>query len=228
MLTYMNNERPRYQFDSVSVAEFENELIEKDFLGEISESFDELKKLLPNLSQDLKVYFGTNYDYGESGVTGSAIDADSIKIGIDPSVEDRNKQHDKMRSIVFHEGYHIAQGFHLGKEFSALESAVYEGCATVFERDFADSAPKWGDYHKEGEEKLRQWYESMKSITAEQYFEPSGETWRKWAFYDSETDESWRIYKVGAWIVDDVMSRKGFSAVDLNSMTAEEILAIWG
>lgn len=215
------------RFDTITVSQFEDEVLESQFLHEISESYRELKILLPKLPETLQIYFGTNYDYGESGVTGSAIDADSIKIGIDPSVEDRNKQHDKMRSIVFHEGYHIAQGFHLGKEFSALESAVYEGCATVFERDFAYSAPQWGDYHKESEEKLRQWYESMKSITAEQYFESSGETWRKWAFYDSETDESWRIYKVGTWIVDDVMSRKGFSAVDLNSMTAEEILAVW-
>lgn len=173
------------------------------------------------------MYFGTNYDYGESGVTGSAISIDSIKIGINPDVQNRTKQHAKVRSIVFHEGYHVAQGFHLGQEFSVLESAVYEGCATVFERDYAQSSPKWGDYREEGEEKLRQWYDAMRLIAAEQYFEPSGETWRKWAFYDPETDESWRVYKVGTWIVDDVMSKSGLSHIELNGMTAGQILDIW-
>lgn len=215
------------EYSSISVAAFENELIEKDFLSEINKSYNELKELLPTLPQLLRVYFGTNYDYGESGVTGSAISADSIKIGIDPTVEDRSKQHTKMHSIVFHEGYHVSQGFHLGQEFSALESAVHEGCATVFERDYAQSSPKWGDYQKEGEEKLRQWYEAMKPITAEQYFEPTSETWRKWAFYDPETDESWRVYKVGTWIVDEVMRRNKLSSIDLNNMSAKEILEIW-
>lgn len=223
----MNSEHPSSECGFVSVVAFENELIEKDFLSEISKSYDELKKFLPELPQSLKVYFGTNYDYGESGVTGSAISADSIKIGIDPNAEDRAKQHDKVRSIVFHEGYHISHGFHLGREFSALESAVYEGCATVFERDYAQSSPKWADYQKEGSEKLHQWYEAMKHITTEQYFEPTGETWRKWAFYDPETEESWRVYKVGTWIIDEVMDKNELSPIDLNSMSAEEILAIW-
>lgn len=224
---YMSNEKLHPQSDSIDVTVFENELVERDFLNEINKSYDELKELLPKLPQILKVYFGTNYDYGESGVTGSALSVESIQIGIDPVVDNRDKQHAKIRSIVFHEGYHVSQGFHLGQKFSALESAVYEGCATVFERDYAQSSPKWGDYQKEGEEKLREWYEAMKSITAEQYFEPSGETWKKWAFYDPDTNESWRVYKVGTWIVDDVMIKNGLTAIDLNSLTAERILEIW-
>jgi uncharacterized protein YjaZ len=223
----MSIEKPPASPDSVVVAVFENASIEQDFLGEIAKSYDELRGFLPKLPKTMKLYFGTNYDYGESGVTGSAVGVDAIKIGIDPNVESREKQHNKIRSIVFHEGYHVSQGFYLGREFSALESAVYEGCATVFERDYAGSTPKWGDYLKEGKEKLLEWYDSMKSITAEQYFEPSGETWNKWAFYDPETDESWRVYKVGTWIVDDVMKKTGLTVVELNDMTAEQILKLW-
>ena len=224
----MTNEHFLPSPNSIIVNEFENEAIEKDFLGEINHSYAALKKILPTLPEKLQIYFGTNYDYGETGVTGSALDDDSIKIGINPKVEDRKKQHDEIRSLVFHEGYHVAQGFHLGNQFSALESAVYEGCATAFERDYAESVPDWAHYQKEGEEKLRQWAESMKPITAEQYFEPSGETWKKWAFYDPETNESWRVYKVGTWIVDDVMRKNNLTAVDLNSMNASEILELWG
>lgn len=223
----MTNERLTPESNSIIVAQFENELIERDFLDEINKYYNELKELIPTLPQTLRVYFGTNYDFGEDGVTGSAVSADSIKIGINPDVENRDTQHAKVRSIVFHEGYHISQGFHLGQEFSAVESAIYEGCATVFEREYASSKPKWGDYKKEGEEKLNQWYEAMKTITSEQYFEPSGETWQKWAFYDADTDESWRVYKVGTWIVDNVINRNKLTAIELNNMTAEQILAVW-
>ncbi|OGL23174.1 hypothetical protein A2791_05865 [Candidatus Saccharibacteria bacterium RIFCSPHIGHO2_01_FULL_46_30] len=207
-----------------TVASFENEPIERLFLDEINASYAELRLLLPSLPNQLRVIFGTNYDYGEDGVTGSAVSADVIKIGIDSSVVDRTKQYEKIRSLVFHEGYHLAQNFHLGSQFSAVESAIYEGCATIFERDYADSTPKWANYSKEDTATLWRWYEAMKDISAEQYFEPSGETWKKWAFYDAETNESWRVYKVGTWLVEDILKKNDLDIIDLSSMTASDIL----
>lgn len=227
-LVLMNVERPAYNLSSIIVSEFSDESVEKDFLVDIDNSYNDLRKLLPNLHAHMKVYFGTSYEYGETGVTGSAIDGESMQIGIDPDDRvDRDAQHARIREVVFHEGYHVAQGFHRGTIFSALDSAIYEGCATVFERDYAGSKPKWGNYQDEGEEVLGRWYEAIKMITAEQYFEPSGETWQKWAFYDNETQESWRIYKVGTWIIDDVMAKTDMSALELNGLTADQILSIW-
>lgn len=177
------------------------------------------------MPQELRVTFGTNYAYGETGATGSAMAADLMQIGIDPDRKDRSKQLAKIHSIVFHEGFHISQGFYLeGRIFSALESAVYEGCGTIFERDYANSNPKWGNYKKEDAATLRHWYEAIRGISAEQYFEPSGETWRKWAFYDPETDESWRVYKVGTWLVDTVLKERGMDILELGTKTADEIL----
>lgn len=213
--------------ESVVVEGFENEPIETLFLAAIYSSYQELKSILPNLPKKLTITFGTNYDYGEDGVTGSAIASDTIKIGINPDVDDRSKQFAKIRSLVFHEGFHLAQGFYLeGRQFSAVESAIYEGCATIFERDYAGSAPAWGDYSKEDDRTLHRWYEEMKSVTAEQYFEPSGETWRKWAFYDAETNEGWRVYKVGTWLVDKVLKKGNISLVELSSKAADEIVSL--
>jgi uncharacterized protein YjaZ len=221
----MINEYAESSQMTISVVSFENQAIETVFLYTINTSYNELKKLIPNLPNNLKLTFGTSYDYGEDGVTGSAIAADLIQIGINPEVDDRSKQFAKIRSLIFHEGFHLAQGFYLdGRQFSAVESAVYEGCATIFERDFAGSNPAWGDYASEDEQTLRRWYEEMKTISAEQYFEPSGNTWRKWAFYDAETGEGWRIYKVGAWLVDSVLKKEDMNVMDLSSKTANEIL----
>lgn len=222
----MNSEYKPQSETSVSVVSFENEAIERLFLDEIHTSYTELRQLLPKLPSRLKVIFGTNYDYGEDGVTGSAVSSDEMKIGIDERIEDRTRQHTKIHSLVFHEGYHMAQEFHLASQFSAVESAIYEGCATIFEREYTESTPKWADYSKEDPATLQRWYDIMKDISAEQYFEPSGETWQKWAFYDPETDESWRIYKVGTWIVEDILRKKNLDIIDLSPMTAKEILAL--
>ena len=222
----MNSEYKPQSETSVSVVSFENEAIERLFLDEIHTSYTELRQLLPKLPSRLKVIFGTNYDYGEDGVTGSAVSSDEMKIGIDERIEDRTRQHTKIHSLVFHEGYHMAQEFQLASQFSAVESAIYEGCATIFEREYTESTPKWADYSKEDPATLQRWYDIMKDISAEQYFEESGETWQKWAFYDPETDESWRIYKVGTWIVEDILRKKNLDIIDLSPMTAKEILAL--
>lgn len=210
----------------ITVEHFENEDVERLFIEEINTAYEELRTLLPQLPKQIRIIFGTSYDYGEDGATGSSISSDLIRIGINPDVEDRSRQHAKMRQLVFHEGYHVAQGFDMDSRFSALDSAVYEGCATVFEREYAHSTPKWGNYQKEDATTLQRWYNEMSGITADQYFEESGETWQKWAFYDPETDESWRVYKVGTWIVDQVLAQSKYTILDLCSMSAEEIRSL--
>jgi hypothetical protein len=146
-----------------------------------------------------------------------------MKIGIRIDQEDRAPQFARIGTVVKHEGYHIGQGFYNSEPCSALEAAIYEGCATIFERDYLDSEPKYADYSMHDEKTLQSWFDEIKTITADQYFEPSGETWRKWAFYDPETDASWRIYKTGTWVVENVMRKTGLNAIELNSLSAYEI-----
>lgn len=214
-----------YNYSSIQIEKFENEDVEKLFLEEINRSYTELKTVLSGLPKKLKIVFEGRDNYNETGIDGYAVSADTIGIGIRPDIEDRTIQFAMLRALVFHEGYHIRQDFHYdGPPVAALEAAIYEGCATVFERDYADSEPQWGNYGKEDEATLQRWYEAMKTITAEQYFEESGETWKKWAFYDPETHESWRVYKVGTWLVDGLLKTKGLDIIDLRDKTASEIL----
>lgn len=209
--------------ESINVLSFEDQSVNSLFLPKIKESYDELRVLLPHLPDVMNIEFGTNYDYGEDGVTGSALSPDSMKIGIRIDHEDRTLQFARIGYVVKHEGYHIGQGFYNSDPCSALEAAVYEGCATIFERDYLGSDPKWADYSMHDEKTLQSWLDEIKTITADQYFEPTGETWRKWAFYDAETGASWRIYKTGTWLVETVMRKTGLDAIELNSLSAEEI-----
>jgi hypothetical protein len=224
----MSAEKKSGNHETINVLSFEDQEVNSLFLPKIKESYDELKALLPRLPETMNIEFGTNYDYGEDGVTGSALSSNSMKIGIRLDQENRASQFAKIRPTVMHEGYHIGQGFYNTKPCSALEAAIYEGCATVFERDFLDSKPRWADYSMHDEETLRHWLDEIRTITADQYFEPNGETWRKWAFYDAETDASWRIYKTGTWLVDAVIQKTELNAIELNSLSADEIMNYLG
>ena len=219
----MSAEKKSVNIESIHVLNFENQAVNSLFLPMIKESYDELRALLPHLPETMNIDFGTNYDYGEDGVTGSALSPNSMKIGIRIDQDDRTLQYARIRPVVMHEGYHIGQGFYNSEPCSALEAAVYEGCATIFERDYVGFSPKWADYSMHDERTLRNWLNEIKTITADQYFEPSGETWRKWAFYDAETDASWRIYKTGTWLVEAVMRKTGLNALELNNLSADEI-----
>jgi hypothetical protein len=218
-------EKKSKSINGIEVLSFENEAINSMFLPRIKESYDTLRVLLPHLPEAINIEFGTNYDYGEDGVTGSALSPNSMKIGIRIDQEDRSSQLDRIQAVVMHEGYHIGQGFYNSEPCSALEAAIYEGCATVFERDTLGSAPRYADYSMHSKDELKKWLSEIQTINADQYFEPSGETWRKWAFYDEETDASWRIYKTGTWVVDRVMAQTGLRPIDLNVLSANEIIA---
>lgn len=224
----MPEEKKSVRYENIKVLSFEDQTVNSLFLPKIKESYDEVRALLPHLPETMNIEFGTNYDYGDDGVTGSALSANSMKIGIRINQEDRSSQFARIGPVVKHEGYHIGQGFYNTEPCSALEAAVYEGCATVFERDYLGSEPKYADYSMYDEETLQYWLSEIKTITADQYFEPSGETWRKWAFYDAETNSSWRIYKTGTWLVENLMRRTGLNAIELNSLSADEIMNYLG
>lgn len=224
----MSAEKESVNIESIKVLSFENQAVNSLFLPKIKESYEDLRVLLPHLPETMNIEFGTNYDYGDDGVTGSALSSNSMKIGIRIDQGDRTPQFARIRPVVMHEGYHIGQGFYNAEPCSALEAAVYEGCATIFERDFLGSNPSWADYSMHNQKTLQAWLDKIKTITADQYFEPSGETWRKWAFYDPETDASWRIYKTGTWVVENVMRKTGLSAIELNSLSADEIMNYLG
>lgn len=116
----------------IKVIHYQNESTEKPLEAIISESYDEVRKLLPKLPSKIQIYFS---DYGiipESGVGGFAYNHGIITVSIDPNFKDKEKQLKDIRPTIFHESFHISQNY-TGKSgpFSAIENAIYEGMATV-------------------------------------------------------------------------------------------------
>jgi hypothetical protein len=162
--------------------------------------YDELRKILPTapLEVEFEIDFSGKYLIKEDGVGGFAATARKIIISYDPDFPDKKKQIKNLRSTVFHEGFHLAQGYY-GEKFnqdnplSALDEAIYEGAATVFERERTHNNPPWGKYLDEPT--MLKWIAELSKL-------PLRYDWRKWKFYNPETKERWIMYKTGTFITD--------------------------
>jgi len=210
----------------IEVIHYHDRSAEKPFEGVIAKSYDEARGLLKNIPENLKVYFGDESSIiPETGVGGFAYSHDTMTIAIDKDFEDKDTQKKDLHGTIFHESFHLAQRFTAEDGYrTAIDSAVYEGCATVFEREYAGILPLWGDYSAHSSEELKSWLASIKEVGVS-YFEEEG-VWEKWAFYNEELKQRWIVYKTGTWLVDRVLKETGLNILDLQDKTAEEILAL--
>lgn len=191
--------------------------------------FDEARKILPELPVDIKIWLDDRHMIRETGEGGMAHASDVMNISFDINFPDKALQLKSLRGRVFHEAYHMVQGFtHLSMELictSVLDASVYEGCATVFERLYGNVAVPWGDYSEHGTKTLELWLSLLKETTFERYLYEDG-LWQKLAFYDEESGERWRVYKVGTWLVDEALKKTGLDILDLRLKSADDILKL--
>lgn len=157
------------------------------------------------------------------GVGGLAAAPDRILLAFDSTAEVERGEHlRRLRGAVFHESFHVAHGFvasrFRGRTPSALHSAVYEGAATVFERDRAGSDPPWGMYFDD--ETMTRWAAELAALPLE-YDE------RRWKFWDDERKQSWIVYRTGTYLVDRALAHHPALAIEeLAPLGPDEILAL--
>jgi len=208
----------------IDVIHYQNKSIEKPLEADIAEYYDEVRKLLPALPETIKIYFG---DYGvipESGVGGYSYAHDIITISIDINFKDRKKQFDEIRSTIFHESFHIFQNY-TGESgpFSAIENAIYEGMATVFEREYCGIWQPYGDYRETSEEKLKLWAKDLQQLSIEDF----QNNYSDWKFFHPKLKERWIVYKVGTWIADQVLQKHKLNILNLSTESAAEVLNLY-
>lgn len=210
----------------IEVIHFQNEVVEKPFEKDIATYYDQVRTLLPALPETIKIYFG---DYGiipESGVGAFAYSRDIITISLDPKFADKARQAKDIRPSVFHEAFHLVQDFTgASQRYSALEGSIYEGMATVFEREHAATLQPYGDYSNTPTEKLIEWAESLRRVDSEYHQNEAISS--AWKFYHPEIQERWIAYKVGAWITDQVLQDKNLTILDLSHRTAADVLQLF-
>jgi len=208
----------------IEVIHYQNESAEKPLEASISKYYDEVRELLPKLPATVKIYFG---DYGimpETGVGGFAYSPDTITVSIDPDFQDKKKQLKDIRPTIFHEAFHLYQGY-TGETgpFSAIENAIYEGMATVFEREYCGVWQPYGDYRETSEDSLKHWLQDLRQLSLEDF----KNTYREWKFYHPKLKERWIVYKVGTWIADQVLEKQKLTILDLSTKTAADMLKLY-
>ena len=101
---------------------------------------------------------------------------------------------------------------------TALQNGVWEGAATVFEREFAGVDHVWGKYD---DEFVKLWLPQVISLGTNWH-----ETAAKWKFWDPETNTSNILYRLGTSIVDEAIKKSGLSICELVDKSAQEIIDI--
>jgi uncharacterized protein YjaZ len=209
----------------IDVINYSNRTFESSFTQTIDDAYKDVQKLLDNIPEVLQVKFTDNGGSDITGVGGFAFSHSQINLAVLEDFIDREAQIANLRSTVFHESFHIQQGFtYSDSPFTALDAAVYEGSAIAFERDYAQNDAAYGDYSAYTYEQLQGWLNEIKSVGT-RYFEDE-ETWHKWAFYHPDYDQRWIVYKVGSWLVDRILLTNNLDILDLKDKTAQEIEAL--
>lgn len=193
----------------------------------IDEAYSEVRQLLPDIPGTIQVQYDNWYLLPETGAGGYAYSADTLVMAYDPSFGNKQQQSRDLRATVFHESFHLAQGHTNDKPTAhyrnALDSAIYEGMASVFEREYAAPSVLPGEYTGESDWQLQEWADSLANITMEDYTDPDSGLWIKWALYDKQSKQRWRVYKVGTWIVDRAIQQSGRKILSLQAERATHI-----
>lgn len=209
----------------IEVINFSNEAVKAKFIPVIEDAYIEAKKLLPDIPEVIKIKFTDNGASDDTGVGGFAESAEQINIALLETFDDTEVQSDDLRGTVMHELMHVKQGFTFDQApFTAFDAAVYEGCAVTFAEVYAHNNVTYADYSDCTNEQLQGWLDEIKKVGTA-YFKDT-DTWHKWAFYHPEYKQKWIIYKVGAWLVNKVLSETGKDILDFQDMKASEIIEL--
>lgn len=199
-----------------------SEQTQTKLLKQIASWETELRSLLPNLPKDIKIEFNNYFLISFTGTGGFALTKDTVALAFDPNFKgNKTKQMEDFKGSYFHEAYHLVQGFtgeDADSNLSAIENAILEGAATVFEKTRTKTDPPWSHY--ENKAIMLKWIEEIKSL-------PIKYDWRKYKFYDEKTERRWIMYKTGTFIVEEALKKNpSLKIEDLAALSAIKILEL--
>jgi uncharacterized protein YjaZ len=183
-----------------------------------STTLREVRRLLPVLPKRIQLTVRPGTDViEETGESGTAMTPDAVMWTVDPQrhggVEAITSQW--LRASLSHELHHLARSAHQPLE-TLMDRAVYEGMATVFEREFSGIKPPWGAYPLTAGE----WVTELSHL-------PPDSPVDVW-IYKHPDGRRWIGMKAGTYLVDQAMKRSGRSISDLTKAPTREILKLAG
>lgn len=186
---------------------------------EASRAEPEVRDLLPGLRNRLNLVVTTGGGViPETGEVGFAASPDVVnwKVDVDYGVVDVASAH--LRHVLFHELHHCVRMVRHPSYYTVdwYDGAVFEGLATVFERE-AGWSPPFGEYPVD---EVEAWADQL-------FAQPVDHTFQHWKF-EHPDGRRWISYRVGAWVVDRAIERSGRSAAELVWEPTEAIVGLAG
>lgn len=175
-------------------------------VAEATRAEPEVRALLPGLRRRLNLVV-TSGDgvIPETGEVGFAASPEVVNWKVDAcrGVADVARQH--LRHTLFHELHHCVRLIRIPSYYTEdwYDGSVFEGLATVFERE-AGWSPPFGAYP---EDEIEDWAEEL-------FAQPVDHTFQHWKFQHPD-GRRWISYRVGTWVVDRAVEHSGRSAADL-------------
>jgi hypothetical protein len=212
-----------YAFESAGWIEAEQHgFDQKSAIEAIETGLTETQRLLPTLSNNLNIVVRPHIEgiIPEYGTGARTWDAEFIEIWFDKTIpHGAKKTLESMYQTVFHEGNHAARWNNIDEDYRLLESAVFEGLATVFEREYAGHQPLYAIY--ENDAKMKSWLDEIIS---------AGSDWdkREALFFNHEDGRRWIGYKTGTWLIDTAIKKSSKSVMELTTMHADDVIQLAG
>lgn len=203
-----------------------NKDFEQQFETDINRFYHEVRSQLPSLPENIKIYFmSESIAYGMHA-GGYAYSPDIISIAVDPRATDLAELRDEIRSTIFHEAYHVAHNYTGATgPFRLLENAIQEGSATVFEQNYTDSKSRelYGNYRQHTEAELGEWLDIIRKLPISQAM--NSEEYATIAFYDESDNTRWKLYKTGAWLVEEYLAKNNMDIVNFTNEDIKKLIS---
>jgi len=152
----------------------------------------------------------------ETGTMGMTYSDEYASVYFDHSIPyGKEELLDSIRTTVYHELVHAATFQFEGWQPSVLFGAVTEGLATVFERNYADEKPLWGNY--EDDKTMQKWLQELKDL-------PGIGQKNNDYFFKHVDGRRWIVYKTGTWIVDKLLE-SGEDLFELMKLDHKDVMA---
>lgn len=176
-------------------------------IADVAEAAEpEIRALLPDMRRRLNLVVSAGEGViPETGEVGFAASPDIVNWKVDPSRGVAAVAREHLRPTLFHELHHCVRLIRIPSYYTQdwYDGSVFEGLATVFERESGYSPP-FGEYP---EDEIESWAREL-------FAQPVDDTFDHWKFQHPD-GRRWISYRVGAWVVDRAVARSGRSAADL-------------
>lgn len=211
-----------FQEDSLRFSESQQKFIQ----SEIIRSEEEVRALLPNLPDSIKVIVElVNWDLDiVGGVTGRA-ETNSpplVMIQISNNYKDGiiDSVHSGLKATIFHEFHHLSRGWAIQDNkfsYGIPNAMVNEGLAVVFSEIYTGIISDATSYPKEAD----QWVSEILAL-------PLDASYSDWAMGEHPDGRTYIAYRAGNYLTRKAMTNSGKSILELSELMPDEIINMAG